>query len=251
MESMKRQNFPLVVGHRGYRSRYPENTLLGMRKAFEAGADGVECDVQKTADGHYVVIHDPTTLRVTGREGEIASMSFREVRELDAGEGERIPELIEVLGVIPRGKYFDLELKADTVTERDCGEIEEIIRGRIDPSCLMISSFEPRFLLHFRKRGYTVGLLVGQTLADRGAAAIASALFGLRPQYVNLPMQSFQVLGPVKARLFIRLLLAFGFRLLFWTVNEAGEARAVADRCRIIVTDEVELMLGLKHSRGT
>ncbi len=248
--SMKRRHFPLVIGHRGYRSRYPENTLLGMRKAFEAGADGVECDVQKTADGRYVVIHDPATLRVTGREGEIASMSFKEVRELDAGGGERIPELIEVLGVIPRGKYFDLELKADTITERDCGAIEEILRGRIDPAFLMISSFEPRLLFQFRKQGYTVGLLVGQTLADRGAAAIVGTLLRLRPQYVNLPMQTFRVLGPAKVRLFLRILRALGSRLLFWTVNSKEEALAVADRCRIIVTDEVELMLGLKRSRG-
>ena len=245
-----KSRFPLVVGHRGYRSRYPENTLLGMRKAFDTGADGVECDVQKTEDGRYVVIHDPTTLRVTGREGEIASMSFKEVRELDAGEGERIPELIEVLGVIPPGKFLDMELKADTVNERDCGEIEEIVRGRIDPSFLMISSFETRLLLHFRRRGYTVGLLVGQTLADRGAAAIASALLRLRPRYVNLPMQTFHVLGPLKARLFLLLLRLLGFRLLFWTVNDVREALSIADRCRIIVTDEVELMLGLKHSRG-
>jgi glycerophosphoryl diester phosphodiesterase len=247
---MARHRFPLVIGHRGYRARYPENTLLGMRKAFEAGADGVECDVQKTADGRYVVIHDPTTLRVTGRGGEIAGMSFEEVRGLDAGNGERIPELHEVLGVIPRGKYFDLELKADTIAAEDCGPIEDILRGRIDPELLMISSFEPGLLEYFRGRGYTVGLLVGQGLADQGAAAIVRTILRLRPQYVNMPMQSFRVLGPSKARIFLRLLRVLGPRLLFWTVNSEEEALAVADRCRIIVTDEVELMLGLKRSRG-
>ncbi len=247
---MRRHGFPIVIGHRGYRARYPENTLLGMRKAFEAGADGVECDVQRTADGRYVVIHDSTTLRVTGREGEIARKSFEEVRGLDAGGGERIPELVEVLGVIPRGKYFDLELKGETITEGDCGRIEDVLRGRIDPAFLMICSFEPRLLVHFRARGYTVGLLVGQALADRGAKAIGSALLRLRPQYVNLPMQTFSVLGSVKARLFLLLLRTLGFRLLFWTVNTAEEAAAVADRCRIIVTDEVEAMVDLKRSRG-
>ena len=90
-----------MLGHRGYRARYPENTLLAFRQAFAAGADGIECDLQKTADGRYVVIHDPDTARVSGTGRAINASRFEDLRLLDFGRGERIPELAELLNEIP------------------------------------------------------------------------------------------------------------------------------------------------------
>lgn len=49
---------PLVVGHRGFPTTAPENTVEGMKAAFDAGADAVECDVYLTADNHVVINHD-------------------------------------------------------------------------------------------------------------------------------------------------------------------------------------------------
>ncbi len=93
-----------MLGHRGFRALYPENTLLAFHKAWAGGADGVECDIQKTADGRYVVIHDPTTDRVTGVRREIARTPFEDLRRLDFGNGERVPELSELLEAIPSGQ---------------------------------------------------------------------------------------------------------------------------------------------------
>ena len=84
----QRRRPPLVLGHRGYRARFPENTLLAFREALGGGADGVECDLQKSADGRYVVIHDPTTERVTGASLGVAASRFVELRELDFGRGD-------------------------------------------------------------------------------------------------------------------------------------------------------------------
>ena len=47
-----------VMAHRGYSGRYPENTMLAFQKAVEAGADGIELDVHKTADGVLVVLEE-------------------------------------------------------------------------------------------------------------------------------------------------------------------------------------------------
>ena len=124
----------------------------------------------------------------------------------------------------------------------------------------MISSFEPRLLLPFRRRGFTVGYLVGEQAASRGAAAFAVTLLWLRPQYLNLPVQLMTARpnrtsgarhnrttgarGPRTARLLLALLRALGFSLLFWTVNATADAELVAGMARIIVTDEVEALLG-------
>ncbi len=242
----KRGTAVLVLGHRGYRARFPENTLLGVRMAFQFGADGVECDLQKTSDGHYVVIHDPFLERVSGIPGELRSLTFEQVRGVDLGGGERVPELAELLSAIPSGKYLDLELKCETLTVADCISIASILAPRIDPAHLMISSFEPRLLFPFKGMGYTIGLLVGRSLLSRGVAPLAATIFRMRPGYANLPMDVFSVLGTRKSRLLLRFLRSCGLRLLFWTVNSVEDAESVMDFAHIVVTDEVEGMLRLR-----
>jgi glycerophosphoryl diester phosphodiesterase len=249
---MRKKRTPLVLGHRGYRARFPENTLLAFRQAFAAGADGVECDLQKTADCRYVVIHDPDTARVSGDAREVGTTRFEDLRLLDFGRGERIPELGELLEAIPAGRYLDLELKEETLSPEDCVPIADILADRIDRRNLMISSFEPRLLVPFRSRGFTVGYLVGDQAVSRGAVAFAATLLWLRPQYLNLPIQLMKMRrnhtsgarGPRTARFLLALLRALGLSLLFWTVNAAEEAELVAGTARIIVTDEVEALLG-------
>lgn len=240
---MRRLRTPLVLGHRGFRSRYPENTLLAFRQAIENGADGVECDIQKTVDRHYVVIHDPTTDRVTGVGGKVGTMSLGELRRLDFGGGERIPELSELLAAIPPGSYLDLELKAETITADDCGPIAEILDARIHRQNLMVSSFAPQLLMPFRRRGFTVGFLVGNETVARGVGAFACALVRLRPQYLNLPIQLVQTLGAGRASFLLGFARLLGFSLLFWTVNTGEEAAQVGRAARIIVTDQVDRLV--------
>jgi glycerophosphoryl diester phosphodiesterase len=239
----RRKAAPLVLGHRGYRAKYPENTLLAFSKAFECGADGVECDLQKSADGRYVVIHDPRVDRVSNGRGEVGSMRFDELRHLDFGGGERIAELAELLAAIPADRYLDLELKAETLSAEDCAPIEDILRSRIEKRRLMISSFESSLLRHFRRRGYTVGFLVGEEIASRGIRGMMGLLFRLRPHYVNLPVQMVERLGERKARLLLRFLRACGFSILLWTVNDVRRVEGIVSFARILVTDEVEEIL--------
>ena len=60
---------PLIIAHRGDSAHRPENTLASFASALELGADFVEFDVQLTADGHVVVMHDPTLDRTTDGRG--------------------------------------------------------------------------------------------------------------------------------------------------------------------------------------
>jgi len=240
---MSRKPRPLVLGHRGYRAKYPENTLLAFSRAIECGADGVECDIQKSADGRYVVIHDSRVDRVSNGSGEVASMRFEDLRRLDFGGGERIPELAELLSALPADTYLDLELKGETLSPTDCAAIEEILRPFIHKQRLMISSFQSPLLRYFRRRGYTVGFLVGEETASRGFGSLVKILLGLRPRYVNLPVQMVERLGERNARRLLRFLRVCGFSILLWTVNDVALAAGIIGYARILVTDEVEKTL--------
>lgn len=232
----------LVLGHRGYRARYPENTLLAFSKALEYGADGIECDIQKSADGRYVVIHDATVDRTSNGGGEVAGMRFDELRLLDFGRGERILDLPELLAAIPADRYLDLELKAETIAPADLAAIEAILatRGR---ARTMVSSFEASLLGHFRGKGWTVGFLVGDEIAARGPGALLGVILRLRPQYVNMPVQVVERVGLAKARLLLGILRLLGCSILLWTVNDPAPAAGILRFARIVVTDEVEKLI--------
>ena len=70
--------------HRGFSGKYPENTMLAFKKALEAGADGIELDVQMTKDGQVVVIHDEKVDRTTNGTGLVRDYTLEELRKLDA-----------------------------------------------------------------------------------------------------------------------------------------------------------------------
>jgi glycerophosphoryl diester phosphodiesterase len=86
-----------VIAHRGFSGHHPENTLRSFRAAAELGVDMVECDVHASADGKLAVIHDATLDRTTNGTGPVAQRTMAELQQFDAGEGERIPTLEELL----------------------------------------------------------------------------------------------------------------------------------------------------------
>lgn len=240
---------PLILGHRGYRARFPENTLLAFREALGAGAGGIECDLQKSTDGRYVIIHDPGTERVTGAALEVGRASFDDLRKLDYGRGERIPLLEELLQLLPAEAYLDLELKEETLRPADSDRIVRIIDAHRTRERLMISSFDPNLLIPFRRQGFIVGYLVGEESARRGVFGFAKAVLRLRPQFLNLPAEIVAALGARRAAFLFGALRFLGFSLLFWTVNDGPQAVALAPHARIIVTDEVERIIEELMSR--
>ena len=107
----------ILTGHRGAAKLEPENTLLSIQKAIDLGVDQIEVDVHLTRDQHLVVIHDTTVDRTTDGQGAIADFTLAEVKQLDAGKGERIPTLQEVIDLV-RGKVIlQIELKGPDTAE--------------------------------------------------------------------------------------------------------------------------------------
>lgn len=103
LEAARAEERMLLGGHRGNPAEHPENTLASFRSAIDLGCDMVECDVHLTADGELAVIHDHTLERTTNGSGLVGAHTLAELRELDAGQGERIPLLEELLELV-RGR---------------------------------------------------------------------------------------------------------------------------------------------------
>jgi glycerophosphoryl diester phosphodiesterase len=80
---MRVEGRPQVVAHRGSSHDNPEHTLRAYVAALDAGADGLECDVRLTADGHLVCVHDRRVDRVTDGRGIVSTMELAQLDELD------------------------------------------------------------------------------------------------------------------------------------------------------------------------
>lgn len=110
----------------------PENTLRSFVRAEEAGMDAVELDLHLSKDGALVVMHDTEVDRTTDGRGPIAEKTLAELRELDAGKGERVPVFEEVLDAV--GSPVQAEIKdvaaaralAEVILRRDLAERVEV-----------------------------------------------------------------------------------------------------------------------------
>jgi glycerophosphoryl diester phosphodiesterase len=105
----------LIVAHRGLSAEEPENTMRSFRRAAEVGCDLIELDVHLSRDGIPVVIHDETLDRTTNGTGLVAERTWAELKALDAGRGERIPSLEDVIAWAVRGSIrLSVEIKQPT-----------------------------------------------------------------------------------------------------------------------------------------
>ena len=108
----------LVWAHRGASGIMPENTLPAFEKAVELGADGVELDIQMTADGEIVVIHDEMVDRTSDGKGWVKDYTLEDLRKLDVSYGHKelghvcIPTMREVFELLkPTDLTINIELK--------------------------------------------------------------------------------------------------------------------------------------------
>jgi glycerophosphoryl diester phosphodiesterase len=116
----------LKIGHRGAAGHAPENTLAAIQKGIELGVDFVEIDVRCTADGVLVALHDSAVNRTTNGKGQIDRLSLRDIKALDAGNGEHIPTLEEVLSVAAGKTGVMLELKVQGVAQKTVEAVQNV-----------------------------------------------------------------------------------------------------------------------------
>lgn len=135
-----------IIAHRGASGFYPENTLLAIEHALLANADGIEIDVF-CVENELVVIHDEEVSRTTNGTGLLQDFTLKQLQQLDAGSGQQVPTLWQVLQLVNNQTLLNIELKgADTVKP-----LLELLRKaeaqlNTDPKKLVISSFNHHLL---------------------------------------------------------------------------------------------------------
>lgn len=142
-----------VIGHRGARVEAPENTLLAFRKAIDAGADMIECDVQRTADNRLVIMHDPYIDRMTNMTGTVTELTWNQLAQAIVGgekwpeSAEKIPELADVLAVCAQGGIaINIEIKASEEEARALVDmvIDVVRQQRFPQNDVLLSCFDKR-----------------------------------------------------------------------------------------------------------
>lgn len=114
----------IIMGHRGAAALEPENTLLSIARAIDIGVDAVEIDVRLTKDKEVVVIHDSAVDRTTNGTGPVNGYTLEKIKDLDAGKGETIPTLKEVIDLIDNRVRLVIELKESGTEDR----VVELVR---------------------------------------------------------------------------------------------------------------------------
>lgn len=130
----------IIFGHRGAPgySRYGENTVASFNKALKSGADGLEFDVRRCGDGQIVVIHDETIDRTTNGRGRVADFPYEQLKRFDAGFGEPIPLLSDILDKFGSRCVLNIELK-DTGLGPD---IKKLLLERRLETRVIVSAFD-------------------------------------------------------------------------------------------------------------
>ena len=223
----KKQKLPLLA-HRGFSAKYPENTLMAFRKAIQSGADGIECDLQKTKDQIFVILHDDTIDRTSNGKGRIEDLTWDEIKGFDFGQGETIPTLDALLTELPASAWLNLEIKEGSVKKTDLPAIESLLAKKRAPKLTMISSFDHDFLPYFRKRGWIIGALLGEEHQHLGAWGLIKRLMKTRPHYVNLPIQAFERMNDRWVERILKVFRFLGFKICFWTINQEAHFKRVA-----------------------
>lgn len=163
-----------IMGHRGAAFYEPENTLRSFARALEMGVAAVELDVQLTADGRLAVIHDETVDRTTNGTGRVKDFTLAALKTLDAGQGEPIPSLEEVVDLVQGRAHLVVELKQPDAARPLLRFIQE---HRLFECAHVISFWHPvvRALKEMEPRLATGVLLVGCPADPPGLARAARA----------------------------------------------------------------------------
>jgi glycerophosphoryl diester phosphodiesterase len=218
---------PLLIGHRGYPQRYPENTLSSFEGAIKAGCDMIELDVTLTKDRKVVVIHDDTLDRTTNGKGPVLEQTFEELKRLDAGSwfaprfsAERIPELAEVMELTAGRCMLNIEIKesafeADYPADAIEHQVVKLVKTSGAMDRVIISSFDARILERIAALDAPPAVAY---ISDHGAdksvleMLLKMRAFSWHPRFTVLTRDQ------------VGLMHAAGLKVFPWTINARAEA---------------------------
>ncbi|WP_327158023.1 glycerophosphodiester phosphodiesterase [Streptomyces tubercidicus] len=199
----------LTIGHRGMMGVEPENTLRSFVRAEHEGLDVIELDLHLSKDGALVVMHDADVDRTTDGAGPIVERTLAELRELDAGQGERIPVFEEVVAAVKA------PLQAEIKDVAAAQALAEVMRSRDLVGRVDVISFHDEALAAIRTllpgvRTALVASRYGADVVDR-ALAVGATMLSLNIRRLTLELVE-------RAR-------AAQLKVVAWTVNTHDQLR--------------------------
>ena len=235
-----------VMAHRGASTDTPENTMAAFQKAIDDMADYIELDVQLTSDGEVIVMHDSNAYRTTGVDENIANMTYREVRRLDAGswysdeyKGEKVPSLREVLEFTQGKIKLNIELKpsdnGETLAKKTVALIEKY---NMAEDCV-ITSFSSSALLAVKSCNENIKV-----------GYILSAAYGDYYEMKNIDF--FSVNAAFLSKRTIDAIHNSGKQVYAWTVNNKDSIKNLTNKgVDGVITDNPVLARETIYSRDT
>lgn len=221
-----------LYAHRGASAHLPENSLEAFEKALADGATALELDIHRTADGHFVVAHDPHGQRMAGVAEHICTLCLDDVKKWDisitdarALERHAVPTLEEVLKAFPNVPMSIDHKPGDPAAVPD---LLELLARHGAEDRVTLASFSGKVMGRVRSLGYR-----GRTaLTRREIVWLRFLPPALARKYVagdaaQIPTHS----GPIRldGRRFLEKCRLLGIRTDFWVVNDPNEARTLLD----------------------
>ena len=216
---------PLAFAHRGGAAEAPENSWSAFEHAVALGYRYVETDVRTTADAVPVAMHDPGILRVTGQPGQVAKMTWRQLKTVTLRDGRDIPRLEDLLGAWP-----DLRWNIDVKRREAVGPLVEAIKRTSAGHRVLIAAFSGR-------RTEMVRAVLGPGLATGagrwtvavlvGTKVLPFVLFRPKAAAAQVPMRSNGI--SIVDNEFLRACHRVGLSVHVWTVNDPGQMARLLD----------------------
>ena len=201
---------PLVIAHRGFSARHPENTLPAIRGALDLGVDFIEIDVHETRDGQLVVFHDYRLNRICGVRGRVRHRTVAELQSLNPN----IPTLEETL-LTCRGKARVL-VEIKRADPRKVAALIERLALEREVIVFSLSARRMRILTAANPRLVCFGLIAHNP---------RSKIRNLRFPVAGLALSR----RLVTSRRVVERIHQRGWKLFVWTVNRATEMQRLAD----------------------
>jgi glycerophosphoryl diester phosphodiesterase len=202
----------LKIGHRGAKGYEPENTLISFEKAIQLNADGIELDVHLSLDGEIMIIHDETIDRTSNGKGFVYQFTASELKKYG------IPTLIEVLELVNRNCFVNIELKGigtvKAVVELIVHYISEKNWSYTD---FLVSSFDWKMLeeVYLLNPKIRIGVLTEESVEEALAFAKKTKAFSIHPDYRLLTKEN------------VALMQENGFEVYSWTVNSTEDIQKI------------------------
>lgn len=243
---------PLAIAHRGGAGLPAnagiENSLQAVRNAAALGYTYIETDVQATADGVALVLHDADLSRVAGRQVQVGELTAADVRAISLSGGESIPTLGELLEEFA-DLHFNIDLKSDAVVDPAVRALRSAgAAGRV-----VLAAFSHRRLKRVRR-------LLPEVATSASPLEIAALRLGRAPLAARNGAVAFQV--PVSTTVggremtvltdsFIRPAHARGMQVHVWTIDDAATMHELFDRgVDGIVADRIDVLREVLIERG-